>query len=52
VSFPPTTAKSATVFTVAFFFVALPLADAGAADAAAGKQKAAVCAACHGPEGN
>jgi len=46
------TAKSATALTVAFFFIALPLADAGAADAAAGKQKAVVCAACHGPEGS
>ena len=45
-------AKNATALTVAFFFIALPLADASAADAAAGKQKAAVCAACHGPEGN
>jgi cytochrome c553 len=52
VTFPQTSPRNATALTVAFFFVALPLADAGAADAAAGKQKAAVCAACHGPEGN
>ncbi|HEY6822112.1 MAG TPA: c-type cytochrome [Burkholderiales bacterium] len=44
--------KNATALTVAFFFIALPLADSRAADAAAGKQKAAVCAACHGPDGN
>jgi cytochrome c553 len=52
VSFLPVAPKNATALTVAFFLIALPLAGARAADAAAGKQKAAVCAACHGPEGN
>ena len=29
-----------------------PIASAGAGDAAAGKQKAVVCSACHGIDGN
>jgi cytochrome c553 len=42
-------AGNATALAVAFLFVAAP---AAAADAEAGKQKAAVCAACHGEAGN
>jgi cytochrome c553 len=36
-------------FVAAFLFLALPAAHA---DPAAGKQKAAPCVTCHGPEGN
>ena len=50
--FSQVVARNATALTVAFFFIALPLTGARAADAAAGKQKAGVCAECHGPEGN
>lgn len=39
-----------TVF--AFICAVAALAPAHAGDAAAGKQKAVVCAACHGPDGN
>jgi cytochrome c553 len=42
-------AGNATALAVAFLFVAVP---AAAADAEAGRQKAAVCAACHGDGGN
>jgi cytochrome c553 len=41
--------KNAAALTVAFFFSALPVL---AADLAAGEQKAAICAACHGDKGN
>jgi cytochrome c553 len=43
---------NAAVHTVAFLFLALPLSDRAAADAAAGKEKAATCVACHGEGGN
>jgi cytochrome c553 len=42
-------AGNATALAFAFLFVAVP---AAAADAEAGRQKAAVCAACHGDGGN
>ena len=45
--------ENATALAVAFLFVALALSDqVGAADAESGRQKAAVCAACHGESGN
>ena len=47
--------KSARQAAAAFCIAALPLllpSSAAAADAEAGRQKAQVCAACHGPAGN
>lgn len=44
--------KIASFFVVMLGFVSLSLHAYGAGDAAAGKGKTAVCAACHGADGN
>ena len=45
-------AGNAAALAAAFLFSALPLQKVGAADIAAGEEKARICAACHGEGGN